>query len=218
MPLPDLAHGDWTLTRLTVGPLMMNAYLLASPSAGEAVLVDPGDDADVLLDAVDASGCRLTGLLATHGHFDHISAAAEIQAEHDLPLLIHPDERPLVERLNDSRAFYGFPSVTSPRVETLPDAGNGRLPFADGELTWAHAPGHSPGHVIWYCGEAALVGDVIFAGSIGRTDLPGGDFDTLADSIRRHVYGLDEKTVLHSGHGPETTVGEEKRTNPFVRG
>lgn len=215
---PSPAPTDWTLERLTVGPLMMNAYLLASESAGEALLIDPGDESETLLDAVATSGCRLVGLLATHGHFDHISAAAEIQSAWDLPLTIHPAERPLVDRLNDTRAFYGFPPVSPPRLADLPNAETGRLPFAGGDLRWAHAPGHSPGHVVWSYGRCALVGDVIFAGSIGRTDLPGGDFETLADSIRRSVYTLDDETVLHSGHGPETTVGEERRSNPFVRG
>jgi hydroxyacylglutathione hydrolase len=217
MPLPGLEHLDWTLRCLTVGPLMMNAYLLSSESTKAAILVDPGDEPDTLLDAIEASGCSLTALLCTHGHFDHISAAAEIQKVWDLPLLLHPAERPLGERLNASRAQYGFPSVTLPRFADLPSANEGFLPFADGQLRWIHAPGHSLGHVIFAFGETALVGDVIFAGSIGRTDFPGGDFDTLAATIRNHVYTLSEKTVLHSGHGPETSVGEEMRTNPFVR-
>ena len=209
---------DWTLQGLSVGPLMTNAYLLNAPASGEALLVDPGDDADVLLDAVDRSGCRLVGLLATHAHFDHVSAAAEIQAVWELPLRVHPAGLPLIEALNTTRGAYGFPPVASPRVECLPEGMTGTVPFAGGELRWAHAPGHSPGSVIWSYGKVALVGDVIFAGSIGRTDLPGGSFDTLAESIRSRVYVLDDETVLHAGHGPETTVGREKRTNPFVQG
>ncbi len=217
MPLPGLEQTDWDLRCLTVGPLMMNAYLLSSKSADEAVLVDPGDEADLLLDAIETCGCRLTSLLCTHGHFDHISAAAEIQKAWDLPLLVHADESSLAERLNDTRAVYGFPPVASPRLAKLSSAAEGTLPFAGGELRWLKAPGHSQGHVIFLFGQSALVGDVIFNGSIGRTDLPGGDFDTLAASIRQHLYTLKEETVLHSGHGPSTTVGEEMRSNPFVR-
>ena len=217
MPQPDPTTTDWTLRCLTVGPLMMNAYLLTAPAAGAAALVDPGDDPGVLLDAVEASGCELTHLLCTHGHFDHISCAAAIQAEIDLPLWVHPAERPLVENLNSARAMYGFPAVAQPRCEWLPDAAEGALPFAGADLPWVLAPGHSPGHLIFTLGADALVGDVIFMGSIGRTDLPGGDFETLARSIRERVYTLDEKTVLHSGHGPATTVGDEMRSNPFVR-
>jgi len=217
MPLPGSTHTDWDLSCLTVGPLMMNAYLLSCPSAGVAALVDPGDDPEVLLDAIEATGCRLTHLLCTHGHFDHVSAGAAVQAEWDLPLLVHPDDLPLVENLGAARAMYGFPAVAAPRCETLPADPRGTIPLADGELRWDLAPGHSPGHLIYHLGDSALVGDVIFAGSIGRTDLPGGDFDTLAHSIRALVYTLDEKTVLHSGHGPATTVGDEMRSNPFVR-
>ncbi|MBU0743305.1 MBL fold metallo-hydrolase [bacterium] len=217
MPLPGLEHTDWELRCLTVGPLLMNAYLLSSPAAGVAALVDPGDDPDVLLAAVEASACRLSYLLCTHCHFDHISAAAMIQAEWDLPLLVHPHDRALIENLNGARAMYGFLPVATPRWELLPAGAGGKLPFAGGDLRWLQSPGHSPGHLIFHFGDSALVGDVIFAGSIGRTDLPGGDFDTLARSIRTLVYTMDEKTVLHTGHGPATTVGEEMASNPFVR-
>jgi glyoxylase-like metal-dependent hydrolase (beta-lactamase superfamily II) len=217
MPPIHRSPDDWELRCLTVGPLLMNAYLIVAPSAGEAALVDPGDDPEVLLDAVETSGCRLTRLLCTHGHFDHISAAARIQAEVDLPLLAHPRERRLIENLDGSRVMYGFPPVPPPRCAWLPDVASGTLGFAGAELPWRLAPGHSPGHVIYRVGTAALVGDVIFAGSIGRTDLPGGDFATLAASIREHVYTLDDGTVLHAGHGPTTTVGEEAARNPFVR-
>ena len=217
MSLPGLEHTDWELRCLTVGPLLMNAYLLSSPSAGVAALVDPGDDPDVLLDAVESSGCRLAYLLCTHGHFDHVSAAAMIQAEWDLPLLVHPDERHLIESLNSTRAMYGFPPVATPRFELLPAGTEGALSFAGADLRWSLAPGHSSGHLIFHFGDSALVGDVIFAGSIGRTDLPGGAFDTLARSIRTILYTLHEKTVLHTGHGPATTVGEEMTSNPFVR-
>lgn len=208
------AGADWRLQSVTVGPLLMNAYLLSSRSAGEAVLVDPGDDPDALLAAIDASGCRLTALVCTHGHFDHVSAAAEIQAVWDLPLLHHPAEGPLLARLNETRAFYGFPPATPPRTAVL---GGDTLPFAGGRLRIAHVPGHSLGHVLYRWTGHALVGDVIFAGSVGRTDLPGADFATLARSIRNEIYTLDAETVLHPGHGPATTVGEEMRTNPFVR-
>lgn len=207
-------HDDWTIRTLTVGPLLMNAYLLSAPAAGECLLVDPGDDPEVLLQAIDDSGCRLSGLVCTHGHFDHISAAAAVQREWDLPLLHHRGDAFLVNGLNATRALYGFPPTETPRTAEFPAE---RLAFAGGEIELRHAPGHCPGHVLLVAGAAALVGDVIFQGSIGRTDLPGGDFEVLAASIREQVYSLDEETVLLPGHGPSTTVGEEMRTNPFVR-
>jgi len=205
---------DWRLETLTVGPLMMNAYLLWSESAGEAALIDPGDEGDRLLAAVDAVGCRLSMLLCTHGHFDHISAAADIQARWDLPILHHPDDAFLFDGLDQIRSAYGFPPVAHPRRAEL---AVGSLPFAGGELGVVHVPGHCPGHVMYTAGSHALVGDVVFHESIGRTDLPGGDFETLAASIRNCVYSMNDETVLHPGHGPITSVGYEKASNPFVR-
>lgn len=210
----SVGRRDWRLSTFAVGPLMMNAYLLWSEEAGEAALFDPGDESGRLLAAIDHTGCRLTHLLCTHGHFDHISAAAEIQARWDLPLLHHPDDAFLLDGLREIRAAYGFPPVSPPRRAELPE---GTLPFAGGALDIAHVPGHCPGHVMFGLGAHALVGDVVFRESIGRTDLPGGDFDTLAASIRDHVYSMNDETVLHPGHGPITSVGHEKASNPFVR-
>ncbi|HPF35007.1 MAG TPA: MBL fold metallo-hydrolase [Candidatus Krumholzibacteria bacterium] len=205
---------DWTLERITVGPLLMNAYLLSSAGAGEALLIDPGDEPERLLAAVDATGCRLTGLLSTHGHFDHISAASAIQAAADLPLRHHPDETALVSHLNATRAAYGFPPAVPPR--TAADLTTA-VPFAGGVIGVTHVPGHSPGHVMLTLPGHALVGDVIFYDSIGRTDLPGGSYEVLEASILNEVYVLDDATVLHPGHGPETTVAREAAENPFVR-
>ncbi len=207
---------NWILTRHPVGPLLTNAYLLASPDTSEALLFDPGDDAGVLLDAIEASGCRLVGLIGTHGHFDHIGAAAEIQSEWDLPLRHHPAEAAIVAGMNRHRAMYGFPPATPPRAAG--DLADGvALPFAGGALDVRHVPGHSPGHLLFAWEGNALVGDLIFADSVGRTDLPGGDAEALARSIRTVVYALPDATVLHPGHGVETTVGRERVGNPFVR-
>lgn len=210
----DVPGTDWTLERITVGPLLMNAYLLSSPNTGEAMLVDPGDEPARLRAAVDACGCPLTHLVCTHGHFDHVSAGAEIQRSWDLPLRHHPEETPLLTMLNGTRAAYGFPPAEPPR--TCDDLLEG-IPFGGGEIGVRHAPGHSPGHVLLTLPGHALVGDVIFHDSIGRTDLPGGSFEVLEKSIREQVYSLEDETVLHPGHGPETTVGREAAANPFVR-
>jgi hydroxyacylglutathione hydrolase len=207
---------DWTLTSLAVGPLAMNAYLLESPATGEAALFDPGDEADLLLDRLAAGGLRLTLLACTHGHFDHVGAAAAVQAIHPLPLLVHPRDEALVRTMSRHQEMFGFPPTAVPRLSaTLADGAT--LPFGGGALTVRHIPGHTPGHVLFGWATNALVGDCIFAGSVGRTDLPGGDFQALERSIRERIYTLPPATSLHPGHGPSTTVAEEMTANPYVR-
>ncbi len=212
----------WKLEVLPVGPLQMNSVVLTADSSSgpEAILFDPGEEAPRLLATIDRSGCRLTHLLATHGHFDHVGAAAEIQQSHDLPLVCHAGDLPLIEQMPDIQIGYGFPPTAVPRCQ--PDLTDGdTISFAGQEIVVRHVPGHSPGQVMYLLPGMtplhAVVGDCLFHGSIGRTDLPGGDFATLEKSIRERIYALPDETVVICGHGPDTTVGHEKATNPFVR-
>ena len=217
---------DWKLEVLAVGPLQMNAVLLTGkgPEGNEAILIDPGEEPARLLGAIDASGCVLKALLATHGHFDHVGAAAAVQEVHDLPLLCHEDDLPLIREMPAIQAAYGFSTTDVPRCRA--DLSDGStLPFAGDVIQVRHVPGHSPGQVMFILPApssgsgpgCAIVGDCLFAGSIGRTDLPGGDFATLEKSIRERIYTLPDDTIVVSGHGPDTTVGREKTSNPFVR-
>jgi glyoxylase-like metal-dependent hydrolase (beta-lactamase superfamily II) len=217
---------DYQLDVLPVGPLQMNAVLLTGkgPEGNEAVLIDPGEEAERLLRIIAGSDCVLKGLWATHGHFDHVGSAAAIQEVHDLPLLCHADDLPLIQEMPAIQKAYGFFATALPRCQA--DLGDGTtLPFAGGSIEVRHVPGHSPGQVMFVLPPSgnsgpgcAIVGDCLFAGSIGRTDLPGGDFDTLEKSIRERIYTLPDDTRVVSGHGPDTTVGREKASNPFVRG
>jgi len=212
---------EWTIEVVPVGPLRMNAVILAAPgtdgTAGEAILIDPGDEPERLLARIDALGCRLVQLVCTHGHFDHVGAGADIQDAVDLPLRCHPDTVPFVERLPEIQALWGFPATRVPRVAAdLHDGG--AIPFAGGTIGVVHVPGHAPGHVMFTLPGHAVVGDCLFAGSVGRTDLPGGDFAVLEKSIRERIYTLPDDTVVVPGHGPDTTVGREKAGNPYVRG
>lgn len=211
---------DWTIEVLPVGPLQMNAVLLTAPAPdgtpGDAVLIDPGDEAPRLLARVEAAGCRLSQLLATHGHFDHVGAAAAVQAACGLPLRCHAEDQPFIERMPEIQVGWGFTATAVPRV-TADLVDGTRIPFAGGEILVRHVPGHSPGQLMFVLGGHAIVGDCLFQGSVGRTDLPGGDFQALERSIRERIYALPDDTVVVPGHGPDTTVGREKATNPFVR-
>jgi hydroxyacylglutathione hydrolase len=202
---------------LPVGPLGANAYLLTDPAGGEAILVDPGEEPERLLEAVERSGCRLVQLLCTHGHFDHVGGAAALQRIHPLPLRCHPAAVELIEHLPDFQRAYGFPPGPVPRLQADLNEGT-RIVWSGGVLHVRHVPGHAPGHILLTWPGNALVGDCVFAGSIGRTDLPLASFEQLAASIRDKIYSLPPRTRLHPGHGPPTTVDHESRTNPFVQG
>ena len=208
---------DFTWDVRPVGPLQMNAVLVTSPAVGEAVLIDPGDEPARLRAWVEASGCRLIALLATHGHFDHVGAAADLGASSGLPLHCHPADAPMIGQMPLIQEAYGFRATAVPTLVT--DLVDGcRVALGDGWLDVVAVPGHSAGQIMFRLPGLAIVGDCLFAGSVGRTDLPGGDFPTLEKSIRERIYTLPDETIVVCGHGPETTVGREKATNPYVRG
>lgn len=208
---------DFTWDVRPVGPLQMNAVLLTAPASGQAILVDPGDEPERLLAWVERSGCRLTALIATHGHFDHVGAAAAVGRACGLPLRCHPDDAAMIRQMPLIQEAYGFSATEVPQLVT--DLADGTtIPLGDGLIEVVHIPGHAAGQIMFRLPGLAIVGDCLFAGSVGRTDLPGGDFPTLEKSIRERIYTLPDETIVVCGHGPDTTVGREKTTNPFVRG
>lgn len=206
-----------SLDRFTVGPLQENTYLLTDTETREAVLVDPGDEAGRLLGAL--SGLELTAIWLTHAHFDHVGALAEVHAQHPVPVYLHPADRPLLDQAAASAALFGLP-LRQPEVETLPLEPGQPLRVGAHEARCLYTPGHAPGHTAFYfAGSGVLLsGDALFQGSIGRTDLPGGSAETLLASLRREVLTLPDPTRVLPGHGPETTVGAERRLNPFLQG
>ncbi|RJP51803.1 MAG: MBL fold metallo-hydrolase [Anaerolineaceae bacterium] len=207
------------IVTFTLGPVQTNAYLVADPDLGDAAVIDPAWDGKLILSEARARGWRIAHLWYTHAHFDHIGGAAEIaDALNPLPLVaLHPDDH-VLWRTGGGGALFGF--KIDPGPEPTIDFTHGQiLRLGSVQFEVRYTPGHTPGHCVLYCAESKVCfcGDLIFAGSVGRTDFPGGNWDTLEKSIREQIYTLPDETRLLSGHGDETTVGEEKQFNPFVR-
>jgi hydroxyacylglutathione hydrolase len=201
-----------------VGPLQCNCSIVADVEAGEAIVVDPGDEPEKILKVLADTKCRAVALLHTHGHFDHIGGTAAVRRSTGAPIRIHPADRPLYDALPEQAGFFGI----SAEPPLPPDGGltdGESIPFGRFDLQAIHTPGHTPGSTCFHLGgEAAILfsGDTLFRRSIGRTDLWGGDTDTILSSIREKLFGLAPETRVVCGHGPDTTIGEERRSNPFV--
>jgi len=206
---------------LPAGPIQTNAYLLTAPERGDAVLIDaPGDvwaDVEAIL---RAEKCRLAELWITHGHWDHTQGGAEVVRATGAKVFAHPADRMLIETPEVMKRFLGEELNLEPiRVDRWLAQGD-RLAALGMTAEVRHVPGHCPGNVLFYfaAAGAAFVGDALFAGSVGRTDLPGGSFDTLEKSIRDQIYTLPGGTAIYPGHGADTTVEAERATNPYVSG
>lgn len=206
---------------LPAGPIQTNAYLLTAPERGEAVLIDaPGAVWADVEPILRTEKCRLTELWLTHGHWDHTQGGAEVVRATGAKVLAHADDQPLIETPEVMERFMGMRMKLEPiRVDRWVKQGD-RLAALGFDVDVRHVPGHCPGNVLFYFAgaKAAFVGDALFAGSVGRTDLPGGSFEVLEHSIRSQIYTLPEETVVYPGHGSDTTVGAEKATNPYVAG
>lgn len=202
----------------TLGVFASNCYIAAGKSSDEAVLIDCGQDAvPTIPERLAALGLTLKAILLTHGHLDHIWSAAAVADAAGVPAYIHPGDRFM---LDDPGAALGRMGMGKMQIDTPADvrdlSDGDRFRFGDLELETRHTPGHTPGHCVFLTDGILFSGDLIFQGSIGRTDFPGGSLDELMDSIRRVVLPLDDEVAIVSGHGAETTVGVERRTNPFV--
>ncbi|MCL4557759.1 MAG: MBL fold metallo-hydrolase [Deltaproteobacteria bacterium] len=203
----------------TVGPLWVNSYLVWDRATGEGILIDPGDEGKRLIELIRHNGVKIKNIVITHGHFDHVKDAGYVSSVLKAPVLAHRDEIPLIEHVSEQAEMFGFPPVRPPRIDSY--LGDGDTVFVSSYGFEVHnTPGHSPGSIILYNKSegAAIVGDLIFFESVGRTDLPGGDYDTLLSSIKRHILILPDSTRLLTGHGEPTTVGHERAYNPFLTG
>lgn len=208
-----------TVHVLPAGPIPTNAYLITESSRGEAVLIDaPGEIWPKVSAILGKEKCRLAGLWITHGHWDHTQGAAEVVRATGVPVTAHAADQVMIETPEVMRAFL-IPGIKleGVKVDRWVKGGE-RIEALGEEAEVRHVPGHCPGNVLFYFKSKGLafVGDALFRGSVGRTDLPGGNFAELERSIRGQIYTLPDETIVHSGHGPETSVGEEKADNPHV--
>ena len=203
------------ILRFTYGPFAENTYLVVGPSSRRAMLVDPGFDSEPVLDVVRERGLDVELILNTHGHLDHVAGNAFFKRMTGAPLAIHAGDLPFVRNVKAQAAMYGLTAEDSPEPDVILAEGS-PLVFDGETFTVLHTPGHSPGGVCLLRGEQMLVGDTLFHGFVGRTDLPGGDWNTLLASVRNKLFALPDPVRCFPGHEDETTIGQERATNPFV--
>lgn len=200
---------------LAVGPIMANCFILGCEQTLEAAVIDPGDEADRILKTLAESNLTAKLIINTHGHFDHVGANKRLKEVTGAPILIHPLDAPMLDQLADSAAAWGMRADNSPPPDRELQDGD-EVNFGKIRLTVVHTPGHTPGGISLYTAREVFVGDTLFAGSIGRTDFPGGSFATLKESIQQKLFVLSDDLKVYPGHNQTTTIGMEKRTNPFV--
>lgn len=204
------------------GPFQKNGYVLGCERTKDAVYIDPGDEVEQLLAFVAEQGLTVSSILLTHAHVDHVSGVAEARRRLKAPIYLHPADQPLYDHAAQQGAMFGIQVEQPPPVDRYYE-GQGPITFGDLVVHVHHTPGHAPGGVCLAVSKpgalvapSLFVGDTLFAGSIGRTDLPGGDYEVLMKAITEVLFAFPDESVVFSGHGPETTIGRERRTNPFV--
>lgn len=200
---------------LKLGPLDNDTYLIVCVATRETAVLDVGFEPEAAIDAVREADLRVRYLLNTHAHYDHAAGMRAVQEAVGGEYWLHPGDRPLLDLLSEQGAAFGFPPAVAPGV--VHDLADGqRLPLGEESLEVIHTPGHSPGGVCFHWQDHLWVGDTLFAGSVGRTDLPGGSFEQLERAIRTRLFPLGDALHVYPGHGPATTLGRERRENPFV--
>jgi glyoxylase-like metal-dependent hydrolase (beta-lactamase superfamily II) len=207
------------LEKLTVGPFQENCYIVGDEATGTGVLFDPGDEATRIALAVEQTHLEISKIIITHAHIDHVGAVSTLVDEYACPVLMHREAEPMLRQLPSQALMMGLRFGKVPSVDGyIEDEEVVRV----GDLSFAalYTPGHAPGHLAFYSADegAVISGDALFAGSVGRVDLPGGSMDVLMQSINERLLTLPDETVVLSGHGPETTIGEERAHNPFLTG
>lgn len=203
------------IEHLMVGPLQVNCFIVACPETMEALVIDPGDEGERILEEIQSADLKLKVIVNTHGHFDHIGGNRFLAEKTGAEILIHEADLPVLHQAEHHAAVYGLSTTSSPEPDRLL-ADRDVIKVGQLQFEVIHVPGHSPGGICLYTEGHLFSGDALFAGSIGRTDLPGGSHETLLGKIRERLLALPENTKVYPGHGPDTTIGREKMMNPFV--
>jgi len=202
------------LRTLVVGPIQANCYILGCERTREAAVIDPGGDSDKILITLAKDKLRCVYIINTHGHFDHSAENRRLKEVTGAQLLIHRGDAPMILHQGANGRSWGMNVDNSPPPDRYLEEGD-IVTFGDISLKVLHTPGHSSGGISLFSDKMVFVGDTLFAGSIGRTDFPGGDYEGLIRNVRQKIFPLGDDVVVYPGHGPKTTVGREKRTNPF---
>ena len=195
-------------------PFYKNGFVVGCDRTRQAIVIDPGDEADALVAAVREHALHVKYILLTHAHIDHITGVALVKDTFDAPVYLHKDDLPFYDHAVEQGQMFGLQVRQPPPVDAFYDGPP--IVFGDHSVRVHHTPGHCPGGVCLQIGTDLFVGDTLFAGSIGRTDLPGGNYEVLMHSITAVLFPLGDDATVHPGHGPDTTIGHERRTNPFV--
>jgi hydroxyacylglutathione hydrolase len=202
------------LRMLVVGPIQANCFILGCERTGAAAVIDPGGDADKILVALAGDKLRCVSIINTHGHFDHCGENKRVKDVTGAELMIHRADAPMILKQGASGKMWGMTVENSPPPDRYLEDGE-TISIGDISLRVLHTPGHSPGGISLVTDNVVFVGDTLFAGSIGRTDFPGGDYDGLIRNVREKIFTLGDPVIVYPGHGPKTTVGRERKTNPF---
>lgn len=203
------------LRKIVAGEFQANCYIIADKKGGKGVIVDAGGDGRMIMDLVKKNNLKILYIIATHAHIDHIAEVGRIKESTGANFLLHSLDLPLLKDPDLNLSSFMQIPYTFPSPQSLLQEGQ-RLKAGEVELQVLHTPGHTPGSICLKMDEFILTGDALFAGGVGRVDLPGGDFEALQNSIRDKIFSLPDEICVLPGHGPETTVGKEKKDNPFV--
>jgi hydroxyacylglutathione hydrolase len=207
------------LKMLTVGPFQENCYIIGDEESGDGAIVDPGDEATRIAMAVEETDLEIGSIIVTHAHIDHVGAVVGLVDEYACPVLMHAEAEPMLRQLPTQAMMMGMRFGKVPSVDRHVEDDE-ILEIGDLSLRSLYTPGHAPGHLAFYIEDEGLVlsGDALFAGSIGRVDLPGGSMEVLMRSIEERLLTLPDETLVYPGHGPRTTIGNERTSNPFLQG